>query len=69
MQEQILAPEHPALAITLEHYAALLIATHREGEAMNIVERAKEIRERHAKESAREPEISQEDRQQEGSVI
>ncbi len=61
MQEQILGPEHPDLATTLEQYATLLIATHREGEAMSITERAKEIRERHAKENARDLEISHED--------
>jgi tetratricopeptide (TPR) repeat protein/transcriptional regulator with XRE-family HTH domain len=69
MQEQILGPEHLALAITLEQYSALLITTRRESEARSLAERAREISVKHAKENTQELKISQEDTQNEGSLI
>jgi hypothetical protein len=42
--EKALGPEHPAVAKSLENYAALLRKTHREAEAEPMEARAKAIR-------------------------
>jgi len=43
-REKVPGPEHIDVAITLEHYAALLRKMDREKEAAALVERAKDIR-------------------------
>ena len=54
IREKALGPVHPDVALTLEHYAYLLRLTHWEDEATKLQERAREIRERHAREDGGE---------------
>ncbi len=51
IDEKALGPEHPAVATSLENYAALLRKTGRGAEAENKEARAKAIRAKHAKEN------------------
>ena len=48
VQEEFLGPDHPDLADTLEHYAALLHALGRDSEAAPLEDRARGIRDRGA---------------------
>jgi hypothetical protein len=44
LQRKALGPEHPALAASLEEYAALLKQTNRDGEAADVEKQARAIR-------------------------
>ncbi len=51
IREKALGVNHPKVATVLENYALLLRATNRESEAVELVERAKAIRAKHAQEN------------------
>ena len=51
--ERSLGPDHPTLAGLLENYAVVLRRNHQDAEALEIDERARDIRARHARQNQR----------------
>jgi tetratricopeptide (TPR) repeat protein len=51
--EENLGPDHPTLAGLLENYAGVLCRARRDAEALDVEERARDIRARHARQNPR----------------
>ena len=51
--EKALGPDHPTLAVLMENYAVVLRRAHRDAEALEMDERARDIRTRHSYDNQR----------------